>query len=81
MRFFKNKKITVKQLQKMDMADENGIINYQKFRKFKEEEQEKGYNIYLDAKGFKPDNDIEIIDNEPIIYNGKEHEQKNDIID
>lgn len=81
MKFFKNKKVTVNQLKKMEIADDKGIIDYPKFRKYKEKEQEKGYNIYLDVKGFNPNNEIEIIDNEPIIYNGKEHEIKNDIID
>ncbi|HDA2324780.1 TPA: hypothetical protein ACF9CH_002850 [Staphylococcus aureus] len=81
MRFFKNKKLTVKQLQKLDIADEKGIIDYQKYSKFKKEEQEKGYNVFLDVKGFSPDKNIEIIDNDSTIYNGKEHEQNNDIID
>ena len=77
----RSKKITVKQLQYLNMADENGVIDYQKYSEFKKQQQEKGYNIYLDKKDFKVCNGISIIDNEEIIYGGKSFKPTQNEID
>jgi len=81
MAFSKTKKITIKQLQYLNISDENGVIDYQKFRDFKKQQLEKGYKIYLDKKDFKGNKDADIIDNEDIVYNGKAYKSKNGKID
>ena len=77
----RSKKITVKQLQYLNMADENGVIDYRKYSEFKKQQQQKGYNIHLDKKDFKDCNDVNIIDNEEIIYDGKSFKPSQNEID
>lgn len=81
MKIFNNRKVTINYLQYMNIADKNGVIDYKKFTEYKKKELEKGYNIYLDKKDFKYKADIDLIDNEPIVYNENKYKPKNDVID
>lgn len=78
MSIFKRKKVTIKELQDMNIANDYGVIDYQKFSDYKKIELKKGYNVYLDIKDGKQS---DLIDNESVIYNGKEFKANNDLID
>lgn len=81
MTLFKGKRVTIEELKSMDIANENGVIDYPKFREYKKKQFEKGYNVYLGYKEHERVTSIDLIDNESTVFNGKIFKAKNVVID
>ncbi|CAC8464399.1 Uncharacterised protein [Staphylococcus aureus] len=80
MMYLKTRYITLKDLQKLGIADINGLIDYQEFNKLKQENKDRGINLKMGTNNIF-ERGVNLIDNSPIYYNGKCYENKIDIIE
>ncbi|HGO3551052.1 TPA: hypothetical protein ACK02A_002809 [Staphylococcus aureus] len=79
-----NKKVSLNHLKEKGIADNNGVIDYKLYQEYKKDELKKGNKIMIDVKRYSLKNklnEINIIDNEPIVYNGTKFYSNKDIID
>lgn len=79
-----NKKVSLNHLKEKGIADNNGVIDYKLYQEYKKDELKKGNKIMIDVKRYSLKNElneINIIDNEPIEYNGTKFYSNKDIID
>ncbi|MHC2027922.1 hypothetical protein ACYO9G_00110 [Staphylococcus aureus] len=78
--YLKTRYISIEELRQLGIADEYRLINYQAFNKMKEENKRKGVNLKM-ATNDTLEKSINIIDNSPIYYNGKQYKSNLDIFE
>lgn len=78
--YLKTRYISIDDLKALGIADEYGLIDYQAFNKLKAENKVKGVNLKMTTNDTL-EQSINIIDNSPIYYNGKQYKSNLDIFE